>query len=104
MVFTKEDLSHIKGVVHGEVESAVEELARIVNKGFEQTATKNDIIDLKHDIARLEAEIMEVKERVAYIERDTAEIRKGLISRVELEDILARISLVERKLGIKSGK
>ena len=97
MALTKQDLSQIKDIVHDEVEGAVDELARIVNKGFEQTATKSDI-------ARLELEIHEIKERVTYIERDIAEIRKGLISRVELEDILARLLLVEKKLGIESGK
>ena len=64
MILNKEDLSQIKDVVHGEVESAVDELARIVNKGFEQTATKTEVAGLKNDIARLELEIMEVKERI----------------------------------------
>ena len=107
MVLTKEDQVYIADTVN----NAVDNLARIVAKGFEQTATKNDmvglkndIVSLKTDIARLELEILEVKERVSYIERDTAEIRKGLISRVELEDIWARLSLVEKKLGIISGK
>lgn len=113
MALTKEDLSQIKGVVgeatkslpsKQDLDSVIENLARMVAKGFEQTATKTDITGLKSDIARLELEIMEVKERVIYIERDTAEIRKGLISRVELEDIWARLLLVEKKLGIVSGK
>jgi len=93
MALTKEDQVYIADTVN----NAVDNLARIVAKGFEQTATKQDI-------ARLELEIMEVKERVTYIERDIAEIRKGLMSRIELEDIWARLSLVEKKLGIQSGK
>ncbi|KKT41577.1 MAG: hypothetical protein UW30_C0006G0004 [Candidatus Giovannonibacteria bacterium GW2011_GWA2_44_13b] len=98
MVLTKEDQVYIADTVN----NAVDNLARIVAKGFEQTT--GDIAGLKKDIARLELEISEVKERVSYIERDIAEIRKGLISRVELEDIWARLLLVEKKLGIQSGK
>ena len=100
MALTKEDLTRIKSFIEGSADN----LARIVAKGFEQTATKNDIARLEAKIAKVELEVVEIKERVVYIERDTAEIRKGLISRMELEDILVRISLVERKLGIKSGK
>jgi predicted nucleic acid-binding Zn-ribbon protein len=100
MVLTKGDQKYIADTVNG----AVDNLARIVAKGFEQTATKDDIARLEVKIAKLELEIMEVKERVTYIERDIAEIRKGLISRVELDDIWARLSLVEKKLGIVSGK
>ena len=97
MVLSKQDVKEV-------VQEGVEELARIVSKGFEQTATKSDISRLETKIAKLELEVLEVKERVSYIERDTAEIRKGLISRMELEDIWARLSLVEKKLGIVSGK
>lgn len=93
MPLTKEDKQYIKDTM---VQS-IDNFAEIVAKSFEQVATKSDI-------AKLELEILEVKERVSYIERDIAEIRKGLISRVELEDILARLLLVEKKLGIQSGK
>jgi len=96
MALTKEDLSQIRGLL----DNKIDDFARVVAKSFEQVATKTDITSLKSDIAKLELEIMEIKERVIYIERDIAEIRKGLISRMELEDILARLSLVEKKLGI----
>lgn len=68
MALTKKDLSQIKGVVgeatktlssKQDLDSALENLARIVAKGFEQTATKKDV-------ARLELEIHEIKERVSY--------------------------------------
>lgn len=115
MTLTKQDMNEIKGTIDGslkgfevkigqKIDDKIDDFARVVAKSFEQVATKMDVAGLKNDIARLELEIAEVKERVIYIERDTAEIRKSLISRMEMEDIMARLLLVEKKLGIKSGK
>lgn len=98
MAITKADISQIKGVVRSEVDN----LARIVAKGFEQVDKRFEQVDKRFD--SLEARIAHLDARVAMIERDVAEIRKSLISRMELEDLMARIKYVELKLGIKSGK
>lgn len=42
--------------------------------------------------------------RLGSVERDVAEIRKHFVYRDEFEDALARLRLVEKKLGIHSGK
>ena len=86
----------------------LDDLARMVKVGFDETAKKVDMdkrferLDAKMD--RFEARLAHIDARIAVIERDIAEIRKELVPRMEIEDIMARLSLVERKLGIKSGK
>ena len=42
--------------------------------------------------------------RMSTMERDVAEIRKHFVYRDEFEDALARIRLLEKKMGIQSGK
>lgn len=97
--------------------TTIDQLARMIVKGFAETATKHDIerLDKRMDgfdarmdgldkrMDRIELKIAHIEARIAQIERDIAEIRKSLISRNELEDILGRISYIERKLGIISG-
>ena len=93
----------------------LDDLARMVKVGFDETAKKVDMdkrfeqvdkrferLDARMD--RFEARLAHIDARIAVIERDIAEIRKELVPRMEIEDIMARLSLVERKLGIKSGK
>ena len=86
----------------------LDDLARMVKVGFDETAKKVDMdkrferLDARMD--RFEARLAHIDARITVIERDIAEIRKELIPRMEIEDIMARLSLVERKLGIKSGK
>lgn len=111
MSLTQKDLTQIKGIVHGEVNEAVDTLARIVNKGFERTASKDELKDLETKIGSLEAKVDQLQLRIAHldartaaIERDTAEIRKQIISHNTFDDIVGRVSYLERKLGIKSGK
>ena len=89
MALTKKDLSQIKGVVHGEIEN----LAKIVARGFEGVDKRFEQVDgrLSHISARMDA-----------MERDVSEIRKHFVYRDEFEDALARIALLEKKLGIKS--
>ena len=89
MALTKKDLSQIKGVVHGEVESAVETLARIVNRQFGIVGKQIELIDKR--IEKIEAEIRHIN----------AEIRKHFVYRDEFEEVLLRLSVIEKKLGIR---
>jgi len=100
----------------------LDDLARMVKVGFDETAKKVDMdkrfeqvdkrfeqVDKRFDrletrMDRFETRLAHIDARITVIERDIAEIRKELIPRMEIEDIMARLSLVERKLGIKSGK
>ncbi|OHA01050.1 MAG: hypothetical protein A3C12_00665 [Candidatus Sungbacteria bacterium RIFCSPHIGHO2_02_FULL_49_20] len=99
MALTKKDLSQIKGVVHGEVESAVETLARIVNRQFGIVGKQIELIDKR--IEKIEAEIRHINARLDTIEHDIAEIRKHFVYRDEFEEVLLRLSVIEKKLGIR---
>ena len=102
MALTKKDLSQIKGVVHEEVEKAVETLAVIINKSFNVVRKQIELLDKK--IEQINAEIRHINARLDTIEHDITEIRKRLVYRDEFEEVLMRISAIEKKLGLKSGK
>ncbi len=91
MPLTKKDLSQIKGVVHDEVEN----LARIVARGF-------GLVDKRFE--QVDGKLGHIDARLDTIEHDIADIRKHFVYRDEFEDVLARLSAVEKKLGIRSGK
>lgn len=99
MALTKKDLSQIKGVVHEEVGSAVETLARIVNKQFGIVGKQIELIDKR--IEKIDAEIRHINARLDTIEHDIAEIRKHFVYRDEFEEVLSRLSVIEKKLGIR---
>jgi len=98
MPLTKKDLLQIKGVVHGEVEN----LARIVAIGFGSIDKRFEQVDKRFD--SIEIRLAHMDQRLGVVERDVAEIRKHFVYRDEFEDALARISFLEKKLGVKSGK
>lgn len=86
----------------------IEDLAVMVKKGFDQTANRDEVnkrfeqVD-KHFVS-IERRLDHVDARLSYVERDVAEIRKHFVYRDEFEDALARIRLLEKKVGIQSGK
>ncbi|MBI2450980.1 MAG: hypothetical protein HYV52_01410 [Parcubacteria group bacterium] len=112
MPLTKKDLSQIKGIVQSEIEN----LARIVAKGFESVDKRFQRIDERFEqvdkrfeqvdrrFDRLEDRVVNIDSRLGVIERDVAEIRKHFVYRDEFEDALARIELLEKKAGIKNVK
>lgn len=102
MTLTKNDLSRIKGVVHGEVESAVETLATIISKSFNAVQKQIELLDKRVEV--IEREIRHISSRLNTIEHDLADVRKHFVYRDEFEDAVARIALLEKKLGIRSGK
>ncbi len=102
MALTKRDLSQIKGVVHDEVEKAVEMLATIVHKSFNVVQKQIELLDKK--IGLIEGELQHINARLNTIEHDIADIRKHFVYKDEFEDAIARIALIEKKLGIRSGK
>ncbi len=102
MPLTKKDLVQIKGVVHGEVERAVETLAVIVNKSFGAVQKQIELLDKKIEL--IDGELKHVNARLNTIEHDLADIRKHFVYRDEFENVLARLVAVERKIGIRSVK
>ncbi len=105
MALTKQDIGQIKGVVHGEIEN----LARIVAKGFEQVDKRFEQVDKRFEqvdkhFEKVENELSFSNARLNTLERDVAEIKRHFVSRNEFEDALGRIAHLERKVGIHSGK
>lgn len=102
MPLTKKDISQIKDIVHDEVES----FARIVAKGFhgvdkqfEQVDTRFDLIDKRME--EMNAEIRHINVRLDTIEHDISAIHKHLVYRDEFEEVLARLAILEKKVGIR---
>ena len=78
------------------------DLAAMVNRGFNDVSSKMATNDKK--LNYIGAEVSHTRARVDVIERDIAEIRKHFVYRDEFEAALARILLLEKKIGIKGGK
>src|SRR3990167_8551687 len=71
-----------------------------VDQRFDSVDQRFDSVDQRFGVVSKKLEHIDA--RLAYIERDVAEIRKHFVYRDEFEDALARLRLVEKKLGIKS--
>lgn len=78
----------------------IDDLARMVAKGFEQTATKEDLKSFakKGDLDNLEAKL------ASKMEAGFSDIKDNLIPKLDFEDLEGRVKYVETKLGIESGK
>ena len=112
-----------------EEKTTIEDLAIMVNKGFENTATKDDLkeleTELKCDINRIDSRLDTVDgrldsidgrlgnvdsrldsidRRLAVVETDISEIRKTYVDPQQFEDLMARVKYIEVKLGVESGK
>lgn len=86
----------------------LDKLAITVAKGFERTATKDDLKDLE---SRLDKRLIKVEDgvtnlnaRVGHVETQIEEINEKLIPVSEFDDLSGRVKYIERKLNIKSGR
>jgi hypothetical protein len=71
-----------------------EVLGRMIAKGFENTATKDDIKNLKADLIRETTEIRQ--------DLEDLELKIGnLAYAFDVKDLKKRMDVVERKIGIK---
>lgn len=102
MALTKRDLSQIKGVVHDEVDRAVDTLAVIVHKSFSAVQKQIELLDKKIEL--IENELRHINARLNTIEHDITDIRKHFVYRDEFENALSRILTIEKKLGIKGAR
>lgn len=96
----------------------IEDLARMIKKGFDQAATKKqfELLDKRMDSLEKRAELVEkrleiienrlehIEARLARIERDTSYLRNNFVSPKDFEDLAGRVKYLEIKMGIKSGK
>lgn len=109
MPLTKKDLSQIKGVIHNEVELAVEILAAVVNKSFSAVQKQIELLDKKvelveKEIQQINVRLKHIEARLDTIEHDIADIRRHFVYRDEFEEVVVRLAAIEKKLGIRSGK
>ena len=123
MALTKKDLSQIKGVVHGEVENlarivargfeAVDKRFELVDKRFEQIDKRFELVDKRFEqidkrfeqidkrFEQIDDKLLHIDARLNTIEHDIDEIRRHFVYRDEFEDALARLTVVEKKLGVR---
>ena len=99
--------------------------AEMVNKGFEGTATKEDLRGVKEDIRGVKQDLSVVKNDLRGVQGDLAAFKqetqvnfayansrldaieentKDIIHHDEFDDLMARTKYVETKIGIESGK
>ena len=76
-------------------EITIEDLAMMVNKGFEKVDERFDKVDER---------LNSIDMRLARVETDVSEIRKTYIDPEQFEDLMIRVKYIEIKLGIESGK
>lgn len=114
-MLVKKDLEQIKGVVKETIDGALENFAVIVKKGFDETASKTELNELKGEFKGFKVETQEGFKQVGdrldhqYAQlssygSDLQVIKESNIHRLEFEDLSARVKLTETKLGIESGK
>ena len=100
----------------------MEKLAIMIAKGFEGTASTEDLKqvkvdikqvrdELKGDIKHLDDRVGHLDDRVGHIEAsmssmaaDLHEMKGNVVYKYEFEDLMARVKYLETKLNIESGK
>jgi tetrahydromethanopterin S-methyltransferase subunit G len=83
--------------------TTIEDLARMINEGFKTTATKEDIKAVNTRFDSVESRLDHLDARVGRIEVDVHALRDEMVHRREFEDVLDRVTYIEKKLGIESG-
>jgi 3-dehydroquinate dehydratase len=83
--------------------TTIEDLARMINEGFKTTATKEDIRAVHARFDAVESRLDHLDARVGRIEADVHALRDEMGHRQECQDVLDRVTYIEKKLGIESG-
>ena len=116
MALTKGDLTQVKNIVEGVVTREVDNLAKIVAKGFESVDKRFEQVDARFEqidkrfevvdkhFEKIEGELSYTRAEMTVMRGDMEEIKRHFVYRQEFEDALARIVLLEKRAGIKSGK
>ncbi len=85
-------------------EELFEKLARMVKRGFDETATKSDLAALRHDI---DGKFRTVTDSLEQLQRDMRDVKtilgplaRGVIEHEErLKNLERRVGRVEQKVG-----
>ena len=86
----------------------IEKLAEMINKGFKDTASKEDIKGVKEDLTRVEHIQKDMLEELTATHADVRYLRSGvdILTRNEAErdalvkDLIARVHRLEQKTGL----
>jgi hypothetical protein len=85
----------------------IETLAEMINEGFKTTATKDDVTALRSEMNEkfdvVNSHLNNLDARVGRIEADVHMLRDEMVHRQEFQDVLDRVTYIEKKLGIESG-
>jgi tetrahydromethanopterin S-methyltransferase subunit G len=81
----------------------IDDLAKMINEGFKTTATKEDIRAVNTRFDSVESRLDHLDARVGRIEADVHMLRDEMVHRQEFQDVLDRVTYIEKKLGIESG-
>jgi hypothetical protein len=85
----------------------IETLAKMINEGFKTTATKDDVTALRSEMNEkfdvVNSHLNNLDARVGRIEADVHMVRDEMVHRQEFQDVLDRVTYIEKKLGIESG-
>jgi tetrahydromethanopterin S-methyltransferase subunit G len=81
----------------------IADLARMINDGFKTTATKEDIRAVNTRLDSVESRLDHLDARVGRIEADVHALRDEMVHRQEFQDVLDRVTYIEKKLGMESG-
>ena len=110
----QDDLQQIKQIIEENnknlaTQESLDDLASAVKFGFEQVDKRFEQVDKRFElidkkIEQIDVEIRHINARLNTIEHDIATIIKHFVYRDEFEDVLMRLSAVEKKLGLRSGK
>jgi hypothetical protein len=87
--------------------TTIDDLARMINEGFKTTATKDDVTTLRSEMNEkfdmVNSHLNTLDARVGRIEADVHALRDEMVHRQEFQDVLDRVTYIEKKLGIESG-
>lgn len=88
--------------------TTIDDLAIMITKGFEEMATKSDLLELekemKEGFIKVHDDITYIHGNLDAIEREITDIKKKLdniVYRHEFETLRDRIASLEKKLGLK---
>lgn len=123
--FLFDDFAQYDKISHMKKEIKIDDLARMVQKGFMEIndnfngqkigigGLKTDVKGLKVDVSSIKNDVKELKGQTSNIENKVNQIDRRLFSIEEdiadikikqYGDLLKRVSFIERKMGIVSGR
>ena len=77
--------------------TTIDDLAVMIKNGFDNTANKKDVEEIRADLTKLDGKVDKIDERLIVVEK---KLDRALYT--ELTHLEARVTRLEQKTGIKS--